>query len=209
MAEVPRWDPPSPVYSCQEQNSQWKLLLWNPSSPEKTICQPWHSSNMTIIYQLWHIVWIWWWRCKDNENYATMVNSFVNKLSVQVASANTKRYQGLAMWLEAFNMIYHTTQVVSAQCCICPCLGGLGQVIISYGGVDYCITCTVINCLSLQCLERQWVCTDICHWFWLVMLIPYKAQKWSPLSIVPSLSVGWGATCSDMWQCQRNSPWWD
>ena len=42
--------------------------------------------------------------------------------------------------------------MTSAQCCIHPCPGDSGQIIISFGTGGYRIMCTVIHCLPLQCL---------------------------------------------------------
>ena len=55
--------------------------------------------------------------------------------------------------------------------------------------------------------EMQQVHTYFCDQFWLIMLIPNETEKWSTWGIVPYLSVGWGATCNNMWQCQRNDHW--
>ena len=35
-----------------------------------------------------------------------------------------------------------------------------------------------------------------------------KAQKWSPLYIVPFLSEGQHDACNVLWQCWRNDSWW-
>ena len=40
--------------------------------------------------------------------------------------------------------------MMSALCRIHPCLGSLGQMIVSCDTEDYCITRTVIHCLPLQ-----------------------------------------------------------
>ena len=44
--------------------------------------------------------------------------------------------------------------MVFTQCCIYPCLSGLGQTIISNGTEGYCIVCTVIHHLPLQYLRE-------------------------------------------------------
>ena len=82
MAEAPPLDPSSPTYSCQEQNSQWKLHCethlalrgWfvSPTTPARG--QLFINSVVSYDYDAVDVM--------DNKNYATMIDSFVNKLSV-------------------------------------------------------------------------------------------------------------------------------
>ena len=93
----------------------------------------------------------------DNHNYATVVESFVSTSLLQAAQDYTKKVSGLDHLVlskkwgispeKILNMIHSTTHnMVFTQCCIYPCLGGLGQMIICYGIEDYCTTYTVIHC---------------------------------------------------------------
>ena len=95
----------------------------------------------------------------DN-NYATLLDSFVSTSSLQVAQIHTKKVSGLnhlvldKKWgiLPKKHLIRFAIphNMVSALCCICPCLVHLGQLIVSYSTEDYCIMCTVIHCLPLS-----------------------------------------------------------
>ena len=64
--------------------------------------------------------------------------------------------------------------------------------------------CTTRHSLLLQCLAEAVGVPSI----WLVALVSNKAEKWSPWSIIPSISAGWDAAWNNMWQWQRNDPCW-
>ena len=96
-------------------------------------------------------------------------------------------------------------KVVSAQCWKHFCLGSLGQVIISYGRVDYHITCTVIHCLPLQCLgEAIGV-----HRYLKLILVGHAHSQWSwkvkPIKHCPFPFSGMG--CHLQWYVTMPKKW--
>ena len=86
-----------------------------------------------------------------------MVESFVNILSLPVAQVYTKKVPVLGYLTpakncgishkKALNMIHC---MVSAQCCICNCLGSSGQMIVNCVKEDYHVMCTVVYYFPLR-----------------------------------------------------------
>ena len=91
MAEVPPWDLFSSAYSCQEQNSQWKLHHETHQALRRCSVSPYApargqlfiNSNTPYDFDAADVI--------DNANYATIMDNLVNKSSVHVASVNTKK----------------------------------------------------------------------------------------------------------------------
>ena len=101
----------------------------------------------------------------NDDNYATVLQSFVSTSSLQVVQINTKKVFGLnhlvlaKKWgispKKALNITCHTTQHgvhTVLHPCISPCQGSVGQMIVSYSTGDYYTLCTGIHYLPLQCL---------------------------------------------------------
>ena len=98
----------------------------------------------------------------DDDNYTTVLDSYVTTSSLQVTKVCTKKLPGLDQLVlakrwgilskKAMNTIHWTTSMGFAQCCTCHYHDGLGQLIISYGTENYHIMCTVMHYLPLQYL---------------------------------------------------------
>ena len=152
MVEAPPWDPFSTDFSAQEQNMfNYRGRFNSPNTPARG--QSFINSATLYAYDAADV--------KDDENNATVLESFVTTMSLPVAQVNTKKVPGLTIWCLPRSGVYRPRKyliwfiiphsMVSAQCCIHPCLGSLGQMIISYGAEGYHMMCRVINYLPLQC----------------------------------------------------------
>ena len=204
MVKVPLWDLSSPWYSHQEQ-SMFDYRGWFVSPNTTPRGQLFINSVTSYAYDAADV--------RDDDNYATLLKSYDTTSSLWVAKVHTEMVPALDHLVLAkkwgispektLNMIHCTTQQGVQQCCTHPYLGGFGEMI-----EDYHIICTVIHCLPLQCLREA----IGAHQYSPPILAGHSYSQWSwkvnLWSIVPSISTGWGVTCCDMWQCERNSPWW-
>ena len=86
MVEAPPWDPPIPEFSRQEESMfdyrGW-LLGYNTSSRGQLFI----NSVTSYAYDAADVM--------DDDNYATVLEHFVDTLTLQVAQVNTKKKPGL------------------------------------------------------------------------------------------------------------------
>ena len=126
----------------------------------------------------------------DDDNYATVLESFVSLLLLCVAQVNNEKVSGLDLLFLPKSKVFHPRMhwkqfmvphsMVSAQHCICPCLGGSGQRIINHGTESYCKTlfATTMSRKGNRC--AQFFITNFClsHSFPMKL----KSEALDPLS---------------------------
>ena len=145
MVEAPPWERSSPEYSCQEQSMFELCQFVSPNTPAKRNYLLNLSHYVLMMLQMLCMV-------------TTMLQCW--KILSTPHHCKQKRFiprgnQGLTIWFfprsGAYRLRKHSIQftiphsVMSAQCYIHPCLGSLGQAVVSYGTEGHCITCTVIH----------------------------------------------------------------
>ena len=202
MAEAPPWGLFSLEYSHQEQNIfDYRGQLVSPKTPARG--QLFINSVTLYAYDAADDI--------NNDNYATLLESFVITPSLWVAQVNTKKVSGLnhlvlvKKWgispKKALNTIHCTT-----QCHVCTltysCLGSSGEMIFSYGTEHYQIMCKVINCLPLQCLGEEIGAHKLSTNFGWSHSFPMKLKNEAQKAL-----ARWSATINDMLQCQRYDSW--
>ena len=155
MAEASSWDPSSPEFSRQEHRMFYCMgCIVIPTMPAKQ----WFFINSVTSYAYDNA------DVMDNDNFTTMLESFVIILSLLVAQVNTNKipvhyHLDLAKkWdistKKCLIQFVITHSMVSAQCCKHYYHDRTGQMIINLGTEDYHIMCTMIHGLPTQCLEE-------------------------------------------------------
>ena len=209
MMETPPWDPPSPEFSRQEQSMcDYRGWFVSPSTPA------WGQLFMNSVTLYAHDA----ADVMDNDNYATMLESFVSTLSLWATQVNTKKVLVLdhlflaKKWIispkKALIMIHHTTQhgihivlhlPLSRQFRANDCqLWYKRSPHEMYSDTLFATTLYRRGSGVHRFLPPTLVCNTHSPWSWKV-----KPMKHCPFSF-----SGMGATCDNIWQCQRNGPWW-
>ena len=96
--EVPTWDPSSPEYSRQEQNMfEYRRHIVSPTTPARG--QIFINSLTLYAYVVADVM--------DDDNYTTVLESFVNTSLLQVTQVNTKKVLGSTICFLSERGVFH------------------------------------------------------------------------------------------------------
>ena len=155
MVEAPPWDSSSSEFSRQEQ-SMFNYRGWFFIPPTPVRWQLFINSVTSYVYDATDVM--------DDDNFATVLESFVNILSLQVTQVNSK--EALALDHLGFTKKWDISpkKELNMMPCITHCgvytvannsyLDVLGLIVSNCSTESYYIMCIVIHCLLLQCLGK-------------------------------------------------------